>query len=117
MSVHASLKECSVPIKTDFLSKRENEVPAEHEILIGKTNREESLDVLDSLDTSDPDKIFYTVLAVNGKLVIIGANDEGTAEAAKFFLAEYNSAKLRAISMTHGISASQSGWMLTERST
>ena len=36
MSVHASLKECSVPIKTDFLSKRENEVPAEHEILIGK---------------------------------------------------------------------------------
>lgn len=30
MSVHASLKECSVPIKTDFLSKRENEVPAEH---------------------------------------------------------------------------------------
>ena len=73
MSVHASLKECSVPIKTDFLSKRANEVPAEHEILIGKTNREESLDVLDSLDTSDPDKIFYTVLAVNGKLVIIGA--------------------------------------------
>lgn len=107
MSVHASLKECSVPIKTDFLSKRENEVSAEHEILIVKTNREESLDVLDSLDTSDPDKIFYTVLAVNGKLVIIGANDEGTAEAAK----------LRAISMTHGISASQSGWMLTERST
>mgnify|MGYP006868115746 CR=1 FL=1 len=110
MSVHASLKECSVPIKTDFLSKRENEVPAEHEILIGKNNREESLDVLDSLDTSDPDKIFYTVLAVNGKLVIIGANDEGTA---KLFLAEYNSAELRAISMTHGISASQSGWMLT----
>ena len=106
-----------MPIKTDFLSKRENEVPAEHEILIGKTNREESLDVLDSLDTSDPDKIFYTVLAVNGKLVIIGANDEGTAEAAKLFLAEYNSAKLRAISMTHGISASQSGWMLTARST
>ena len=111
MSVHASLKECSVPIKTDFLSKRENEVPAEHEILIGKTNREESL------DTSDPDKIFYTVLAVNGKLVIIGANDEGTAEAAKLFLAAYNSAELRAISMTHGISASQSGWMLTEKST
>lgn len=73
--------------------------------------------MLDSLDTSNPDKIFYTVLAVNGKLVIIGANDEGTAEAAKLFLAEYNSAKLRAIPMTHGISASQNGWMLTERST
>ena len=54
---------------------------------------------------------------MNGKLVIIGANDEGTAEAAKLFLAEYNSAELRAISMTHGISASQSGWMLTEMST
>ena len=64
-----------------------------------------------------PVKIFYTVLAVNGKLVIIGANDEVTAEAAKLFLAEYNSAELRAISMTHGISASQSGWMLTERVT
>ena len=48
-------------------------------------------------------------LSVNGKLVIIGANDEGTAEAAKLFLAEYNSAELRAIPMTHGISASQNG--------
>ena len=62
-------------------SKNDLAAPTEKEILVGLTNRPESLEVFSTLD-----KNRYAVREVNGKIVLIGENDLATAKAVEVFL-------------------------------
>ena len=58
------------------------------EVLVGKTNRAESLEVWESLGDYE-----YTVRIVNQKIVILGKTDFGTKLAANYFINTYMSGK------------------------
>ena len=70
-------KGCEVTIKTDW------EDPVEHEILIGKTNRPESSEILEQLDENE-----FIICMKGTKLVVIGDQDAGTIAATQYFLKE-----------------------------
>ena len=55
-----------------------------HEILIGATNRKESVEITSSLREND-----YVICLKNGKLIIAGGSDEATAKAVRRFSAMY----------------------------
>ena len=58
------------------------------EVLVGKTNRAESLEVWEALGDYE-----YTVRVVNQKIVILGKTDFGTKLAAEYFINTYMSGK------------------------
>ena len=58
-----------------------NDIPSDYEILLGRTNRSESIDAVNALRNRD-----YTLKAVNKKLVIAGRTTESTATAAGKFI-------------------------------
>lgn len=57
---------------------------AEKEILIGNTNRTESIAVASDLLDRD-----YSIKCVNDKIVICGGSDKATAEAVSYFIANF----------------------------
>ena len=69
----------SVQIKEDFLLG--NDKPGEFEILLGKTNREESTEVLDKIKYHD-----FKIEMVGSKIVIAAHNDETLADAVDYFV-------------------------------
>ncbi len=71
-------------IATDWVKKGETAVISENEILVGSTNREESIAVVGTLASNE-----YIICIQNGKLVITGANDFGTLKAAEYFAETY----------------------------
>lgn len=68
-----------IQLKEDFLLG--NDKPGEFEILLGETNREESLAVLDTLKYDD-----YKIEVVGKKVVIAAHNDEALADAVDYFI-------------------------------
>ena len=69
-------------IKTDWEDKDNN--TDIKEILVGKTNRKESSEVIKSLSAGE-----YTIRVINNKIVIAGASDDLLARAVEDFLANY----------------------------
>ncbi len=69
----------NMPFSDDWVKPGETGKP--YEILVGRTNRPETEDVLADLRYHD-----YAIRVVGDKLVILGASDEKTAEAMDFFL-------------------------------
>ena len=65
---------------------REDETDVRHpnEILIGMTNRQESIDMLGSMRSKD-----FTITAKNGKLIVGGGGDEGTLFAITRFINDF----------------------------
>ncbi|MBQ8357506.1 MAG: hypothetical protein IJX39_06820 [Clostridia bacterium] len=72
------IKECFVGLE------EENDVETAKEILIGTTNRQESIDALKGLRSKD-----YTISVHNEKLVIAGGGDDGTLNAITRFLNDF----------------------------
>lgn len=66
----------SLPIKSDFKLPYEELPVGTLEILIGETNRPESIAAREVIKSND-----YTVEFVNNRLVIVGGSEEATAEA------------------------------------
>ncbi len=64
---------------TDWL--KPGETPPDKEILVGKTNREETQQVLEGLQEFD-----YAIVMVGTKLVICGGSDEATLQAISYFI-------------------------------
>ena len=80
-----------VSLKTDFdkAAGRDGVIENdEKEILIGKTNRKESLDIHATLKEQE-----YVIKWVGKKLVIVGYDDYVTAQAVAVFIKEYVSTK------------------------
>ncbi len=75
-----------VGIKEDYLMSGEE--PLEYEILLGNTNREESLTVLDSLKYDD-----YKITAVGKKIVITAHNEAALEKAVEHFIADLENMK------------------------
>lgn len=63
---------------------RDNTEVTEYEILVGRTNRAESADVIASLAAKD-----FTITAVGKKLVIAGSDDDASVEAVTFFIENF----------------------------
>ncbi|MBQ7338322.1 MAG: hypothetical protein IJW40_07705 [Clostridia bacterium] len=59
------------------------EAPKSPEILVGETTRQESIDALASLGENE-----YVIKVVGETLVIVGQNDEATAQAVRVFIKE-----------------------------
>ncbi|MBQ8005417.1 MAG: hypothetical protein IJ303_03800 [Clostridia bacterium] len=72
----------SLPISTDWLGKGQTE--KEKEILIGKTNREESISAMNGLGYND-----YVIKKIGSKLVIAGGSGEATEKAVDYFIEHY----------------------------
>ena len=70
-----------IQLKDDWLNEKKGETPAEYEILVGVSNREETTALAEGLLSKD-----YVVKAVGNKIVIVGGSDEATVEAVKFFV-------------------------------
>lgn len=62
----------------------ENQKEQEKEILIGETNRKESIDSMKGLGNND-----YVIKMVGSKLVIVGGSPRATLEAVKFVVDNY----------------------------
>lgn len=67
-----------IEIKNDFAKE------TELEILVGNTNRKETKDVLSTLKDGQ-----YTVRQVGKKIVLVGTDDKGTAEAVDWFVRQF----------------------------
>ena len=76
-----TIKECYNDLTEE---EAENDVPAPKEILIGMTNRQESIDALSNLRSKD-----YTISVHGEKLVIGGIGEEGTITAITKFLNDF----------------------------
>lgn len=70
-----------VDLKDDWLNEKKGETPAECEILVGVSNREETATATEGLLSSD-----YVVKAVGKKIVIVGGSDAATIEGVKYFV-------------------------------
>ncbi len=82
-------------LSTDWL-KPGDRAP-EKEILVGDTNREESLEVKKTLREKD-----YAIEVVGSKLVIIGGNDEATAKAVEKFITLYFAKEQKSLVLNGG---------------
>lgn len=69
------------------------------EILVGYCNRKESKAVFDTLEPSG-----YAIRVVNGKLVIIGADDYATANAVTAFIESYLGTAISTLTLPGGLS-------------
>lgn len=69
-------------IDNDWLNQARGEQPSEFEILVGLTNRPESIEVHGLLES----KYDYTVRAVGKKIVIVGGCGTATLRAAEYFV-------------------------------
>jgi hypothetical protein len=70
-----------VPIKDDYVN-RDEPVPTDTlEILVGMTNREESIAAHSQLSENQ-----YIISVVNNRLVIIGYDEDATEEAVEYFI-------------------------------
>ncbi len=69
-------------IDNDWLNQARGEQPSELEILVGLTNRPESIEVHGLLES----KYDYTVRAVGKKIVIVGGCGTATLRAAEYFV-------------------------------
>lgn len=82
----SAFSKCGVNIKhnRDYIGKDGSNAPTDYEILIGRTNREESIDINKTLKSDD-----YVISSVNTKIVITGGSPAATMKAAQRFIAEY----------------------------
>ncbi len=71
-----------IELTTDFVRRGQEVVPAEYEILVGPTNRKESLELMAEIGVND---YVYKVASKN-VIVITGGSPESATEAAKKFL-------------------------------
>jgi hypothetical protein len=81
-----ALKEATgtkLPLSTDYVNRGETAPTDTLEILVGPTNRQESLDAMASLGENE-----YVVKLVNNRLVILGQSDNATAAAMQAFLTD-----------------------------
>ena len=79
-----ALKEATgtkLPLSTDYVNRGETAPTDTLEILVGPTNRQESLDAMATLGENE-----YVVKLVNNRLVILGQSDNATAAAMQAFL-------------------------------
>ena len=75
----------TVTVKECFSNREESsDVKAEKEILIGMTNRDESINTLSNMRSKD-----YTICAQGSKLVIGGGGDDGTLSAIARFIQDF----------------------------
>ena len=72
---------CAITPGTDWVNHGESAPADTPEILVGLTNRQESIDAHAALGENE-----YTVALVGKRLVIVGYNDESTAAAVAAFL-------------------------------
>lgn len=70
-----------VSVAEDWLNPVTNEQPKELEIVVGKTNREETAKVLGGIKYND-----WAIEIVGKKLVIVGHTDEGTLDAIRYMM-------------------------------
>ena len=74
----------SLPYNTDWI-KRGSEVPAEaKEIVIGTTNRPQTVAVLEAIREKD-----FVIAYDGGRLIITGGNEEATLKAIDYFVEHY----------------------------
>lgn len=74
-----------VTINEDWYNKNTETLPeTAKEILIGQTNRQESVDALSSVRRRD-----YVIVEKNDRIVITGGSDTAVAEAVDYFIANY----------------------------
>ena len=72
---------CSLPLGTDWVDHGESAPADTLEILVGRTNRQESIDAHASLKENE-----YTVCMMGKRLVLVGYNDDCTAAAVTAFI-------------------------------
>lgn len=72
---------CALKLGTDWVNRGENAPTDTLEILIGKTNRQESIEAHAALQETE-----YTIAVVGKRLVIVGYDDECTKAAMKAFI-------------------------------
>ncbi len=65
---------------------------SDYEILVGTTNREESINAAKGLGRND-----YTIGKINNKIVIVGGSDEALLEAVKLFKSQFVDAEAKSI--------------------
>jgi len=78
-----------VTIGTDYTRDPSPVVSDAFEILIGKTNRQESLDAIEEMTAAHGDTAWYHVGIRGNKIIIVGADDESTLVALRYFAARY----------------------------
>lgn len=84
LTIKKALKEnysADIELKDDWLNEKSGEVPTEYEILVGVSNREETVDAAEELLSSD-----YVIKAAGKKIVIVGGSDAATVEGVKYFV-------------------------------
>ncbi len=84
--IRSAIEEISgekLELKTDWVRRGEDIIPGEFEILVGPTNRKESIEVFNSLKRKDWKYVVY-----EGKIIICGGGEDATLEAAKAFCAD-----------------------------
>lgn len=72
---------CSLPLGTDWVNHGESAPADTPEILVGLTNRQESIDAKAALKQNE-----YTVCMMGKRLVLVGYDDECTAAAVTAFI-------------------------------
>lgn len=75
----------SIPILTDFEGRNFNVADRyKYEIIVGNTNRDESISAIESLRYDD-----FIITLSGTRVVITGGNDEATAKAVDYFIENY----------------------------
>ncbi len=80
----------SVGVKTDYYNNT-------HEILVGVTKRQQTLDTLEGLRYYD-----YTIKKIGNKIVVVGGSDEALAKAVELFEKQFIDAEKKTIKIPSG---------------
>ena len=78
-----------IKIGTDYTKDPAPVVNTDYEVLLGKTNRKESLDVIEEMTAAHGDADWYYIGVRGNKIVIVGVDDESTLVALRYFSARY----------------------------
>jgi hypothetical protein len=78
-----------IKIGTDYTKDPTPIVNNSYELLIGKTNRKESLDAIDEMTAKHGESAWYHIGIRGNKIVVVGSDDNNTLIALRYFAARY----------------------------
>ena len=85
-----ALTGCEIELTTDWVDRGQEIDQSKYEILVGKTNRDASAELIDILKNEETEHS-YAVQFTENKIVIAGSDDESTILAIKHFISELES--------------------------
>ena len=96
-----------IKISTDYTKEQTPIINTEYEILVGRTNRIESIEAMEAAAAkTDNAQNWYHIGVRGNKIVIVGSDDANTLVALRYFLARYLAAEQSALEVPVDMSRS-----------